>query len=98
MMLLVSVSLFAQKKEVDTDAKCISLMKVPLEGPDSVFIPALVEAGFVQQHPADAEPDTYYFTGDFYGIKSNLEVCVDEKTKLLTDATVTCGPYRTCIC
>ena len=83
------------EKDVDTDAKCISMMKVPLEGPDSVFVPALVEAGFVEQHPADAEPDTYYFTGDFYGIKSNLEVCVDEKTKLLTDATVTCGPYRT---
>ena len=34
------------EKEVDTDAKCISMMKVPLEGPDSVFVPALVEAGF----------------------------------------------------
>ena len=93
-MLLTSVHLFAQQ-EVDTDAKCISLMKVPLEGPDSVFIPALEEVGFVQQHPEDQEPDTYYFAGDFYGIKSNLMVCVDEKTKLLTDVTVTCGPYRT---
>ena len=94
MMLLVSVSLFAQEKE-DTDAKCISMMKIPLEGPDSVFIPALVEGGFVEEHPADKEPDTYYFSGDFYGIKANLEVCVDEKTKLLSDVTVTCGPYRT---
>ena len=89
LMLLTSVHLFAQQ-EVDTDAKCISLMKVPLEGPDSVFIPALEEVGFVQQHPEDQEPDTYYFAGDFYGIKSNLMVCVDEKTKLLTDVTVTC--------
>ena len=64
MMLLTSVSLFAQKKEVDTDAKCISLMKVPLEGPDSVFIPALEEVGFVQQHPEDQEPDTYYWEPD----------------------------------
>ena len=94
MMLLVSVSLFAQEKE-DRDAKCISMMKIPLEGPDSVFIPAFIEAGFVEQHPADKEPDTYYFSGDFYGIKSKLEVCVDEKTKLLSDVTVTCGPYRT---
>lgn len=94
MMLLVSVGLFAQEKE-DTDAKCISMMKIPLEGPDSVFIPALVGAGFVEEHPADKEPDTYYFSGDFYGIKANLEVCVDEKTKLLSDVTVTCGPYRT---
>ena len=59
------------EKEVDTDAKCISMMKVPLEGPDSVFIPALEEVGFVQQHPEDQEPDTYYFAGDFYG--GNLE-------------------------
>lgn len=94
LMLLTSVHLFAQK-EVDTDAKCISIMKVPLEGPDSVFVPALVGVGFVEQHPADAEPDTYYFAGDFYGIKSKLMACVDEKTKLLSDVTVTCGPYRT---
>jgi len=94
MLLLASVNLLAQK-EVDTDAKCISLMKVPLEGPDSVFVPALTAVGFVEQHPEEKEPDTYYFTGDFYGIKSNLEVCVDEKTKLLSDVTVTCGPYRT---
>ena len=93
-LLLASVNLLAQQ-EVDTDAKCISLMKVPLEGPDSVFIPALEEVGFVEQQPDEKEPDTYYFTGDFYGIKSNLVVCVDEKTKLLTDVTVTCGPYRT---
>ena len=93
-MLLTSVHLYAQK-EVDTDARCISIMKVPLEGPDSVFVPALVGVGFVEQHPADAEPDTYYFAGDFYGIKSKLMACVDEKTKLLSDVTVTCGPYRT---
>ena len=86
LLLLTSVRLFAQQ-EVDTDAKCISIMKVPLEGPDSVFVPALVGVGFVEQHPADAEPDTYYFAGDL--------ACVDEKTKLLSDVTVTCGPYRT---
>ena len=78
-----------------TDAKCISVMGVPLEGPDTVFIPALTEAGLVQTHPVDAEPDTYYFAGDFYGIKSNLMVNVDEKTKLLSSALFTCGPYRT---
>lgn len=70
-------------------------MGVPLEGPDTVFIPALKEVGLVQTHPEDAEPDTYYFTGDFYGIKSNLMVNVDEKTKLLSSALFTCGPYRT---
>lgn len=78
-----------------TDAKCISVMGVPLEGPDTVFILALKEAGLVQTHPQDAEPDTYYFAGDFYGIKSNLMVNVDEKTKLLSSALFVCGPYRT---
>lgn len=81
--------------EVLPDAKCISIMDVPLEGPDSVFIPALTEAGFVQTFPEDPDADTYYFTGDFYGIKSTMMVSVDERTKLLSSALVTCGPYRT---
>lgn len=70
-------------------------MNVPLEGADTVFIPALQSAGFQQVQSPDDAPDTYYFTGNFYGIKSRLAVSVDEKTKLLTDVTVTCGPYRT---
>lgn len=78
-----------------TDVKCISLMDVPLEGPDSVFIPAFESAGFTRVQPEDPEPDTYYFTGDFYGIKSKLMVTVDEMTKLLSEAMVTCGPYHT---
>lgn len=70
-------------------------MDVPLEGPDSVFLPALLNVGFVEVQPEDPEADTYYFEGDFYGIKSSLMVTVNEKTKLLSDAVVTCGPYRT---
>lgn len=70
-------------------------MNVPLEGADTVFIPALQSAGFQQVQSPDDAPDTYYFTGNFYGIKSRLAVSVDEKTKLLSDVTVTCGPYRT---
>ena len=77
------------------DAKCISIMGVPLEGPDSVFIPALDSVGLKQVHPEEPEVDTYYFEGEFYGIKSTMMVTVNEKTKLLSDAVVTCGPYRT---
>ena len=33
------------------DPKSISIMGVPLEGPDSVFIPALDSAGVKQVHP-----------------------------------------------
>ena len=77
------------------DKKCMTLMNVPLEGADSVFIPALQAAGFQQVQGEDNQSDVYYFTGDFYGIKSRLMVNVDEKTKLLSDVTVTCGPYRT---
>ena len=91
-MLLAVVSVWGQ---TFTDAKCISLMDVPLEGPDTVFIPAFESAGFTQVHPEDAEADTYYFTGDFYGIKSNLSLTVDEDTKLLSEVMVTCGPYHT---
>ena len=90
--MLVVLSAFGQKA---SDAKCISIMGAPLEGPDSVFIPILEEVGFTQVHPAEKEADTYYFEGDYYGIKSNLMVNVDEKSKLLSSAFVTCGPYRT---
>ena len=82
--------------QMPTDVKCMTMMDVPLEGTDSVFIPALQGAGFQQVVSADDDPDTYYFKGDFYGIKdAKLMVSVNEKTRLLTDATVMCGPYRT---
>ena len=78
------------------DAHCIDLMGVPLEGPDSIFIPALQQAGFERiASSEDDEPDTYYFRGDYYGIKSNLTVNLDEKSKLLSSVLVTSGPYRT---
>ena len=77
------------------DPKCISMMGAPLEGPDSVFLPALESVGFIQVQPDEPEPDTYYLEGDYYGIKSSLMITVNEKTKLLSDAVVTCGPYRT---
>lgn len=70
-------------------------MSVPLEGPDSVFIPALEDAGFERVHSENEEPDVYNFKGDFYGIKSTLIVNVDEKSKLLSSVFATCGPYRT---
>lgn len=71
------------------------MMGIPLEGPDSVFLPAFESAGFVQVQPEEPEPDTYYLEGEFYGIKSSMMITVNEKTKLLSDAVVTCGPYRT---
>ena len=77
------------------DPKSISMMGIPLEGPDSVFLMAFEGAGFVQVQPEDPDPDTYYLEGDFYGIKSSVMITVNEKTKMLSDAVVTCGPYRT---
>ena len=77
------------------DPKCITLMDAPLEGTDSAFVPALKSVGFVRIDGEDDE-DTYVFKGDYYGIKdAKLEVTVNEKTKMLSEATVTCGPYRT---
>lgn len=92
LMLLLTMTVWS---EDFTDAKCISVNGVPMEGPDSVFIPAMKDAGFVQTFPEDAEADTYYFTGDFYGIKSNVMISVDDRTKFLSSALFTCGPYRT---
>ena len=77
------------------DARCLDIMGVPLEGPDSVFIPALESVGFQRVISEDDEPGDYYFEGAYYGIKANLVVSIDEKTKLLSTALVTSGPYRT---
>ena len=77
------------------DPKCITLMDAPLEGNDSAFVPALKSVGFVRID-GEGDEDTYVFKGDYYGIKdAKLEVTVNEKTKMLSEATVTCGPYRT---
>jgi len=116
-MICLSAGVWAQTL---ADSKCISMMEIPLEGPDSVFLPAFKEAGFVlrqqesdKQQNGDAlqssgvlssgaqssglhqESDTYYLEGDFYGIKSTIALTVNEKTRLLSEAMVTCGPYRT---
>ena len=90
--LFISVGVWSQ---TPTDPKSISIMGVPLEGPDTVFVPALESAGFTQVQSEEPEPGTYYFEGDFYGIKASMTVSVNEKTQLLEEATVTCGPYRT---
>ena len=77
------------------DPKCITLMDAPLEGTDSAFVPALKSIGF-EPVMGEAEEGTYHFKGDFYGIKdARLDVTVSDKTKMLSEATVTCGPYRT---
>ena len=91
-MLLMAICVWSQ---TFTDMKCLSLMDVPLEGPDTVFIPAFESVGFTRITPTEQDPDTYYFTGDFYGIKSNMLVTVDEETRLLSEVLVTCGPYHT---
>ena len=77
------------------DSRCMDIMGVPLEGPDSVFIPAFESIGFERVVSEDDEPGDYYFRGNYYGIRANLVVSVDEKTKLLSTALVTSGPYRT---
>ncbi len=118
-MICFSAGVWAQTL---ADSKCISIMEIPLEGPDSVFLKAFKEAGFVKRQAGgearsqaeakakgealsedDAQPedeiqpegDTYYLEGDFYGIKSTIALTVNEKTRLLSEAMVTCGPYRT---
>ena len=79
----------------DLDERCIDMMGVPLEGPDSVFVPAFKSIGLEQFTPDDPDPGDYYFRGEFYGIKANFVVSTDEKTGLLSTVLVTSGPYRT---
>ena len=56
------------------DERCIDLMGVPLEGPDSAFVPALKSIGLEQFTPEDPDPGDYYFRGEFYGIRANFVV------------------------
>ena len=78
------------------DKKCISIMDIPLEGPDSIFIPAILAKGFEILTPEADEPNSFYFKGNFYGIKDAILIAtVNEKTKLLSEVSITCGPYRT---
>jgi len=79
----------------DRDERCIDMMGVPLEGPDSVFVPALKSIGLEQFTPEEPDPSDYYFRGEFYGIKANFVVSTDEKTGLLSTVLITSGPYRT---
>ena len=51
----------------DRDERCIDMMGVPLEGPDSVFVPALKSIGLEQFTPEEPDPGDYYFRGEFYG-------------------------------
>ena len=94
LLLLLMATVMAWSQAI-YDPKCITLMDAPLEGTDSAFIPALKSVGFVRIDN-EGDDDTYVFKGDYYGIKdAKLEVTVNEKTKMLSEATVTCGPYRT---
>ena len=93
LVLLLMAAMMAWSQAI-YDPKCITLMDAPLEGVDSVFVPALKSVGFERVEGEDT--DTYLFKGDYYGIKdATLEVTVNDKTKMLSEATVTCGPYRT---
>ena len=41
----------------ERDERCIDMMGVPLEGPDSVFLPALKSIGLEQFTPEDPDPE-----------------------------------------
>jgi len=77
------------------DERCMDLMGVPLEGYDSVFVPALKSIGLEQFTPEDPDPGDYYFRGEFYGIKATFVVSTDENTGLLSTVLVNSGPYKT---
>ena len=95
MLLLLLMATVMAWSQAIYDPKCITLMDAPLEGTDSAFVPALKSVGF-ERIEGEGDELTYYFKGDFYGIKdTKMEVTVSDKTKMLSEVTVTCGPYRT---
>ena len=75
-----------------TDPRCLHFMGIPLEGnPDSVAV-ALVRQGFSRWGEDEGGMN---FRGQFYGMRSKLQVDTDDETGMVTSASVVIGPYHT---
>ena len=76
------------------DPHSLRLMGVALEGPvDSVS--ARLQSAEWQPWGQSEDGEDYYYRGKFYGIRAKLMVSVDSKTRLVSSAYVTVGPYST---
>ena len=77
-----------------TDPHSLHLMGVAIEGPVDSVQARLKESGFAAWGQSDDGED-YYFRGNYYGIRAKLLVSIAPKTRLVTSAYVTVGPYST---
>lgn len=76
------------------DPRSLHFMGIPLEGPIDSLQSRLSAAGYAHWGSSDDGED-YYYRGKFYGIRAKLMVSVDVKTRFVTSAYITVGPYST---
>ena len=76
------------------DPRALALQKVMLEGPIDSMRVMLTADGWTEWGGSDDGED-YYFRGTYYGIRAKLMVSVEPKTRLVSSAYVTIGPYST---
>lgn len=76
-----------------TDSRCVKFLGIPVEGPDSLMVDALLAKDFTPWGSSD-DGATRHFRGKYYGIRGKLMVSVDLKTHRVESVYVTIGPFR----
>lgn len=91
---IVCLWLFTLGVLAQDDPRGIALQKVMLEGPVDSVRAMLAADGWTEWGGSDDGED-YYFRGTYYGIRAKLMVSVAPKTRFVSSAYVTVGPYST---
>jgi hypothetical protein len=74
------------------DTRCLRLLGIPLEGPVDSVASKLHRQGFTDWGTSSDETELH-FRGSYYGIRCKLIVSCDAKTRFVTSAYITIGPY-----
>ena len=91
---LIWLFVLAVSAQQKGDPRCLAFMGIPLEGPIDSLKPQLMEAGFAEWGGSDDGED-FYYRGKFYGIRAKLMVSVEPRTRFVSSAYITVGPYST---
>lgn len=86
LLFLLSCSAGAQ------DTRCLHILGIPMEGPVDSVTSKLRQQGFTDWGTSSDETEQH-FRGSYYGIRCKLIVSCDAKTRFVTSAYITVGPY-----
>lgn len=93
-IVILITAVTALKGQPVSDSRCARMAGIAVEGHIDSLRRQLNDAGFADWGNSDDGED-YYFRGAYYGIRSKLMVTLRPLTKLVSQAYVTVGPYRT---